>query len=176
MESKICFKCLVKKPLSDYYKHKMMGDGHLNKCKECAKADVREKHADNFLDPAYVTKQRARGRDKYKRLNYKGQRKPTTDQKRTWTNNYKANFPEKQAAKLKCGKMHKPKGMNLHHWSYNEEHYKDVIEVTTERHYFIHRFLLYDQEKMMYRTLANELLDTREKHVAYIDQLKEDNT
>lgn len=48
MSSKACFKCLVVKPLSDFYKHPMMGDGHLGKCKECAKADVRAHRAANL--------------------------------------------------------------------------------------------------------------------------------
>lgn len=45
---KICRGCGVEKPLDQYYKHKEMADGHLNKCIDCVKSRVTKHRNENI--------------------------------------------------------------------------------------------------------------------------------
>jgi len=164
---KICFKCNLLKPLNDFYKHPEMPDGHVNKCKNCNKKDVQENYNKKAIDPAYIEKERTRGRKKYHKL-YAGKVK---SKKNTTPNiNWVQKFPEKRSASLKSASIKKLfDGAEKHHWSYNKEHYKDVIQLSKKDHCKSHRFLVYDQERFMYRRYdTNELLDTKEKHEQFI--------
>lgn len=170
MTTKICFKCNIDKPLSDYYKHKAMGDGHLNKCKKCTKKDTKERTDVLIQDPEWKEKEQERHRAKYHRLEYKDKHKPTSEQKKIIMDRYKNKYPEKLLSRIGIKNI-KPiiAGNELHHWSYNEQHRKDVIELTVKQHGKAHRFLVYDQEQMMYRrTDNNELLNTKESHLEWI--------
>ena len=44
---KQCKKCLRVKSLCEFYRHPQMSDGHLNKCKECTRADVQDNRSEN---------------------------------------------------------------------------------------------------------------------------------
>ena len=57
---KTCFKCKKEKPLADFYKHKMMADGHLNKCTECTKKDASEHRSNNLEKARAYDRERAK--------------------------------------------------------------------------------------------------------------------
>lgn len=167
---KKCFKCSSQKPLTDFYKHPAMKDGRLNKCKVCTKIDISNRMKYKMKDPEFREQEKARNRGKYHRLGYRLKHKPSAEKKKEIQRRYMEKYPEKIKAKNHTSAIIKTNPKNqLHHWSYNYKHFKDVIELSVKDHYKAHRFLKYDKTLKMYRTMDGDLLDSREKHENYIN-------
>ena len=127
-----------------------------------------------MTNPEWVEKEKTRAREKYYRLGYKEKYKPNTDKKREIIRRYNQKFPEKAlATKYTEIYLTKLPEINLHHWSYNQEDWLDVIELSIKEHNFLHRYIIYDQERMMYRTINGILLDSKERHLEYYEECKQ---
>ncbi len=133
--TKRCFKCGETKPLSHFYKHPKMSDGYLNKCKECAKLDVRINRQENL--EYYQEYDRIRGRqhdsERYKSMLEYGKRPEVRKSRNQLNARHKQLFPHKHKARsavsnaIRDGKVEKPvcceycgntENIQAHHSSY----------------------------------------------------------
>lgn len=136
---KSCFKCGEIKPLSAFYAHPMMADGHLNKCKECNKKDVslnryaRADYYNTYDSNRYRTCPRRKARD-------------------ASMSAIKTGHLVRPAICSSCGKTDCE--IQGHHWSYLEEHWLDVIWLCTECHGKEHRKINAEARKA--KALENE--------------------
>ena len=164
--TKVCKKCLEERDIvTEYYV------SNLSTCKFCVKKASKEREEKIKSTPEGLEKERERHRDKYHRLCYKDVHKPTSEKKKEIIQRYKNKYPEKYKAKNSSQDLKKiDKNNELHHWSYNEEDWKDCFEMSVADHNTLHRFLIYDQETFYYKDLEGNLLDTKEKHKEYIEK------
>ena len=110
---KICKECGIKKPLAEYYVHKAMADGHLNKCKLCVRSRVAkyaEDHSDyykSYEQKRAMLPQRVEARKRYAKTE-QGKQAIQRAQKK-----YKQNYPMRDFARnavnnaLRDGKIQK---------------------------------------------------------------------
>jgi hypothetical protein len=130
----------------------------------------------NVQNPDWVKKERARGREKYYRLEYRERYAPGSKPralgvgKKELIARYFSRYPEKKRVHNVSQRITPATpGNHLHHWSYVIDNAKDVIELPATSHYTIHRFIVYDQPSMMYRRKdTGELLASRAAHEEYI--------
>jgi hypothetical protein len=161
MESKKCIICNIEKVVSDYYVHRKMAGGHLNKCKQCCKYQAVERHKRLSKNESFVENERIRNREKYKRLNYYEKSKKSIEDK-PWA---KTHIYKGLHKKLKC-----EKGYELHHWNYNDAYLEDVLVMNISDHRRIHKKLTLDKEKRIF-IYKGEYLDTIEKHKKAISEI-----
>lgn len=92
--TKKCFKCEIEKDISLFYKHKGMADGHIGKCKECTKNDVKKR----YYNPDSLEKI-----IEYEKLRYKNpeRKKKLLEYQRK----RRLKFPEKNMSRQKIAKL-----------------------------------------------------------------------
>lgn len=87
---KPCIRCGESKPISEFYVHKMMADGHLNKCKSCCRSDAIANRVRN------LDRYRQYDRERFSTL----RRRVSVEKQRI---SYRTRYPEKRAAHVATG-------------------------------------------------------------------------
>ena len=138
---KQCFKCKRHLELFEFYKHSMMADGHLNKCKSCTKQDSENRRKYKEQDINWVLSERKRHREKSRKYRSDGKNVNKSNlQNKKWCE----ENPEKRKAHnavknaLRSGKMHRHpccicgNKAQAHHEDYSKP--LDVIWLCSRHH------------------------------------------
>lgn len=156
---KTCNICGKTKPISEFYRNSKLKDGYYKKCIECYKEYSRNRYNKLSKDSEWLDKERERGREKYKRLNYKS--------KKEWINPFYNGITKNISKRIRA------RGINLknkeaHHWNYNYP--KEVFIISKNLHKLLHKFLILNEENKCF-SYKDKLLNTKEKHLDFINNL-----
>lgn len=157
---KICFRCGIEQPLTEYYRHPRMADGHLNKCKTCTKSDSGKREEIVRSTTEGVEKERERHREKYHRLGYK-EKQLEWDKNKPWTK----SSTYKGLSKSVLKRYPQFAGLELHHWSYN--HITSFFAIDKSLHKKIHRKIELDEKALCFK-IDGVLIDTKQKHFEFL--------
>ncbi len=160
-ESKKCTKCGEVKPLTSFHKNNSR-DGRNSKCALCYNTAKNKAYSERP-----EMRERIMSRTSGDVLVRIDNKKKSNKNKSKIRASYYSNTEKKKASRA-TRSFYRQEGYELHHWSYKDEHLKDIISIPIEVHRILHTNLIYDKELLCYRTKAGELLDTKEKHIEFI--------
>ena len=159
---KICLKCEVEKPLSEFYRYKKTSELTSNKCKTCTKADVklnRKSKKEYYLEydrnrpNKELRNQKNIERTKHKYSTDENYKASIQETKKNWAERNPLKRKAQWAATnaVRDGKLERKhfcehcgtseKKLQKHHWSYLEENWLDVIWLCTKCHGAEHKRL-----------------------------------
>ena len=157
---KTCKECGETKPLSMFYKHPRMLDGHLNICIDCKKRHARDRYKIMSKSESWMESERVRHRDKYKRLGYV-------------VNDFKSMS---EINKIECNTSRDLRALGIdtngkeaHHWNYNKP--KSVFLLSRKAHHRIHRYMSVNRDNKFCYTHDGIKLETEEQAKEYFEKI-----
>jgi hypothetical protein len=150
-----CICCNIEKDDNEFYSYKNTLLGHDKTCKVCRKEKVRKYREYNIEKVKEYDRNRPNHKERIEKCKERYKQKRNSgdidflEKDKERIRKYRSKFPEKYKAhstvnnalgdgKLikptKCEHCHKEKKLQAHHWSYEEEHWLDVIWLCTRCH------------------------------------------
>lgn len=138
-----------------------MADGHLNKCKDCTKKDVSVRYNSLSLNPEWIEKERARCRDKYKRLSYRekyfGRKSDSLCPQR------------KQISSMLRNQGIQTDGKEAHHWNYNRPY--SVFILSKSAHHRLHKHIKVNYDDKYVYTKDGVRLESEQQATDYFSSI-----
>jgi len=170
---KQCFKCKRYLELLEFYKHSMMADGHLNKCKSCARQESEKRRKHKEQDINWVLSERKRHRENSRKYRNEGRifkKSYLYDKKWNEKNPEKKKAHSEVRSALRSGRIHRHpcsvcgNKAEAHHEDYSKP--LDIIWLCTKHH--AARHIEINEEKLK-STFASEQFDRSSQDVGRIN-------